>query len=135
MQSTFWTPLRHLLFHLLANHDVFNSVEKPVLLRFASKFAIAVATAVLLPEQAKIRKKVQFREILWNQCFLKLFQHLPPCLRIEGQIPENIDISLFWYIFHFQPTMPRQSVQTQDNLGEAIICTIGCDNNRFFPIR
>ena len=28
--------------------------------------------------------------------------------------------------------MPRQSVQTQDNLGEAIICTIGCDNNRFF---
>ena len=62
MQSTFWTPLRHLLFHLLANHDVFNSVEKPVLLRFASKFAIAVATAVLLPEQAKIRKKVRLRE-------------------------------------------------------------------------
>ena len=50
------------MFHLLANHDVFNSVEKPVLLRFASKFAIAVATAVLLPEQAKIRKKVRFRE-------------------------------------------------------------------------
>lgn len=57
MQSTFWTPLRHLLFHLLANHDVFNSVEKPVLLRFASKFAIAVATAVLYTSRAGENQK------------------------------------------------------------------------------
>ena len=55
-----------------------------------------------------------------------------PGLRFEGEIPRNIDFSFLCNSLSFQPTMPRQSVQTQDNLGEAIICTIGCDNNRFF---
>ena len=110
MQSTFWTPLRHLLFHLLANHDVFNSVEKPVLLRFASKFAIAVATAVLLPEQAKIRKKCNLGKFSEINVLLKLFQHLPPGLRVLKDRSLKILILAFFEIFFIFSPLCRAKV-------------------------